>query len=195
MTDEARTSSPGAPDDQPIDPEDCYGVAAQFVEARELLAAANAAREAGYRRIDAYAPFPVEGLADAVGKKVTYLPYITLAGGAFGAIAGYAMQYYTAVIAYPFNVGGRPPHSWPAFIPVTFEMTILFAALAAVFGMFALNRLPKPYHPLFHLPEFARATQDRFFLCIEARDPKFVMEETHAFLESHNPEHVYDVPN
>src|SRR6266540_3599466 len=161
-----------------------YGLMAEFDSPADLLDAAQRAYEEGYRRMDAYTPFPVHGLAEALGFHRTRLPLLVLFGGIAGCIGGYCLQYWIAAIDYPLNVGGRPLNSWPAFIPVTFELTILVAALSAVLGMLALNGLPMPYHPLFNMPRFALATHDRFFLCIEARDPKFDRAETRRFLES-----------
>jgi len=166
---------------------------AEFNTPDELLAATRRAREAGYQQMDAYTPFPVEGLAEALGFQRTGLPFLVLLGGIVGGVGGYLMQYWMAAIDYPLNVGGRPLHSWPAFIPVTFELTILVAALAAVLGMLALNGLPMPYHPLFNVPRFALATRNSFFLCIEARDPKFDRDETRRFLESVKAREVSDV--
>jgi hypothetical protein len=160
-----------------------YGLAAEFTTPDDLLQATRRAREAGYRRLEAYTPFPVEGLAEALDFHRTHLPLVVLLGGIAGGLGGYLLQYWINVVHYPLNVGGRPLHSWPAFIPVTFELTILVAALAAVLGMLALNGLPMPYHPLFNVPRFAQVTRDRFFLCIEARDPKFDRQETRRFLE------------
>jgi len=171
-----------------------YGLAAEFDNPVALLAAANSAREAGYQKMSAYSPYPVEGLDEALGPKREYLPLIVLLGGIIGGLTGYLLQYYTAVIEYPLNIGGRPLHSWPAFIPVTFECTILGAALSAVFGMLALNGLPQPYHPLFHLPRFVRVSRDLFFLCIERRDPLFDAEKTREFLAKLNPTEVTEVP-
>jgi hypothetical protein len=174
-------------------PSSLYGMLAEFNTPDELLAATRRAREAGYQQMDAYTPFPVEGLAEALGFQRTGLPFLVLLGGIVGGVGGYLMQYWMAAIDYPLNVGGRPLHSWPAFIPVTFELTILVAALAAVLGMLALNGLPMPYHPLFNVPRFALATRNSFFLCIEARDPKFDRDETRRFLESVKAREVSDV--
>jgi hypothetical protein len=171
-----------------------YGVMAEFKTPMELLEAVERASAEGYRRIEAYTPMPVEGLADALGYKTTRVPLVTLVGGILGGLGGYAMQYWIAAVDYPQNVGGRPLNSWPAFIPVTFELTILGAALAAVLGMLALNGLPMPYHPVFHVPRFALATRDRFFLCIESRDQRFDRVGTRRFLESLDPREVCDVP-
>jgi hypothetical protein len=170
-----------------------YGLMAEFVEPHELLHAAEAAHAAGYRRMDGYSPLPIEGLSAALGVRETRLPLLVLAGGVFGGLLGYGFQYWVSVIDYPLNIGGRPYHSWPAFIPVTFEMTILVASLTAVLGMLGLNGLPMPYHPVFNVPEFNLASQDRFFLCIEARDRKFDLQRTQKFLESLQPVKVTSV--
>ena len=174
-------------------PSSLYGVLAEFDTPDELLAATRRAHEAGYRQMDAYTPFPIEGLAEALGFHRTRLPLIVLLGGIVGGVGGYLMQYWIAAIDYPLNIGGRPLHSWPAFIPVTFELTILGAALAAVLGMLVLNGLPMPYHPLFHVPRFALVTRNCFFLCIEARDPQFDRDETRRFLTSVKAREVSDV--
>ena len=164
--------------------EGLHGVMAEFAEPEQLLRAARAAYEAGYRKMDAYSPFEVEGLAEAIGFKKTRVPLVVLLGGIVGALTAYGMQWYSAAIDYPLNVGGRPLHSWPAFVPITFELTILFAALAGVFGMLAMNGLPRPYHSVFNVPEFKLASQTRFFLCIEAGDHVFKKDEVENFLHS-----------
>jgi hypothetical protein len=164
--------------------ESIYGLMAEFETHEQLLAAAAAARERGYRRMDGFTPFPVEGLPEALGRPRTRVPLIVLLGGIFGGLGGYFMEWYANVISYPLNIGGRPLNSWPAFIPITFELTILGAALSAFFGSMALNKLPQPYHPVFNAPHFERASIDRFFLCIEAVDPLFDLQATRVFLES-----------
>jgi hypothetical protein len=170
-----------------------YGLLAEFDDPTSLVAAASRSREAGYRCMDAYSPFPIEELHHALGSPQSRLPLIVLIGGLVGCLGGYALQYWAAAIAYPLNVAGKPLHSWPAFIPVTFECTILGAALSAVLGMLALNGLPMPYHPVFNVPRFALASRNRFFLCIEAKDPKFDVEDTRRFLETLNPLEVTTV--
>jgi hypothetical protein len=162
--------------------EDMYGVMAEFDAPDKLVAATRRAYEEGYRSMDAYSPFPVEGLSDALGFQHTHVPTLVLSGGVFGAIAGYLLQYYCAVVAYPLNIGGKPLHSWPAFIPVTFETTVLCAALCAVIGMLFLNGLPQPYHPAFNVERFVLASRDRFFLLIDARDRNFEAERVMRFL-------------
>jgi hypothetical protein len=170
-----------------------YGLMAEFDSPTDVVEAARATYDAGYRRINAYSPYPIEELSEAIGFHSTRLPLIVLIGGIIGGLIGYGLQYYVAVIDYPINVGGRPFHSWPSFIPITFEMTILFAALSAVFGMLALNKLPQPYHPVFNAERFALASRDRFFLVIEANDPKFDADKARDFLKTLNPKEVVDV--
>jgi hypothetical protein len=170
-----------------------YGVMAQFDNPSQLVAAARAAYAAGYRQINGYSPFPIEELDEAIGFKRTTLPYIVFAGGVLGALGGFFLQYWTEVMDYPLNVGGKPFNSWPAFIPITFECTVLGAAFAAVFGMLALNKLPQPYHPVFNAPSFALATRDSFFLVIEAKDAKFNYDEAVRFLKNLDPREVVDV--
>ncbi|MBI4485120.1 MAG: DUF3341 domain-containing protein [Acidobacteria bacterium] len=163
---------------------------AEFEDPNSLVAATRRAHEAGYRRMDAYSPFPIEELHEALGAHHTRLPAIVLAGGLTGGIGGYLLQYWASAIAYPLNIAGKPLHSWPAFIPVTFECTILGAALSAVLGMLALNGLPMPHHPVFNVPRFALASRNRFFLVIELRDPRFEIAATRQFLETLNPREV-----
>jgi hypothetical protein len=170
-----------------------YGLMAEFENPTELVAAAHAARRAGYKRMDAYSPIPIEELHEAIGFHHTKLPLIVLIGGIVGGLAGYGLQYWASAIEYPLNIGGRPFNSWPAFVPITFELTILGAALSAVFGMLVLNGLPMPYHPVFNAPRFALASRNRFFLCIESRDPKFDRDETQRFLERLDPRGVSEV--
>jgi hypothetical protein len=170
-----------------------YGLMAEFTTPEALLAAARRAYTEGYRRMDAYSPFPVEGLTEAIGYRKNLLPLIVLLGGVIGAAGGFYLQYWISVADYPLNIGGRPVNSWPAFIPVTFELTILSAALSAVLGLLALNGLPMPYHPVFNVERFELASRNRFFLCIEARDPIFDREETRRFLEDTGPHGVYEV--
>ncbi|HSE91577.1 MAG TPA: DUF3341 domain-containing protein [Candidatus Binatia bacterium] len=170
-----------------------YGLIAEFDQPEVLLEAARRSFAEGYRRMDAYSPFPIDGLAEAIGFHKTRLPLVVLIGGIIGCIGGFYLQYWAAVIDYPLNIGGRPLNSWPMFIPITFEVTILVAALSAVLGLLALNGLPMPYHPVFNVERFQMATRNRFFLCIEAADSKFDYEATRRFLESTGSHGVYEV--
>jgi Protein of unknown function (DUF3341) len=167
---------------------------AEFDTPTDLVHAAKAAYDAGYRKMDTYTPYPLEEAAEAIGAHHNRVPLITLIGAILGMCGGYSLEYWVSVVNYPINVGGKPYHSWPAFIPVTFECAILGAALAAVFGMLTLNGLPQPYHPVFNSPNFGRASRDRFFLCIESQDVKFRLEETRRFLEGFHPLEVTEVP-
>jgi hypothetical protein len=170
-----------------------YGLMAEFASADALLAAAKRAREAGYR-IEAYSPFPVEGLAEAIGFEKTRVPLATLLGGIAGGVGGFFLQWYTAVIDYPENIGGRPLNSWPEFIPVTFETTVLAAAFAAMIAMLVANGLPRLRHPVFDVREFDLATRNRFFLCLRARGPGFEPAPARRFLEGLEPMRVMEVP-
>jgi hypothetical protein len=170
-----------------------YGLLAEFDTATEMVDAANKIREAGYTKTDAFSPFPLHEIDEALGIKRSILPYMVFCGGIIGLLSGLALQYYVHVIDYPLNVGGRPYFSLPSFIPPMFELTILLAAFTAVFGMLFLNGLPQPYHPVFNVPRFALATREKFFLIIEGEDPKFDYEETRGFMESLNPQEVFDV--
>lgn len=180
-----RASTPGS---------ELHGLLAEFDNPGTLLAAARETRAAGYTRIDAFSPHPVHGLAEAIGhESAGRLSLTVLVGGIVGCVGGFALQYWSSVVAYPMNVGGRPLNSWPAFIPVTFETTILVAAISAVLGMLAWNGLPQPYHPVFNVERFALASRNRFFLCIEAEDPEFDAAETRVFLEDVGARDVYRV--
>ncbi len=168
---------------RPPEPE-LYGVIAEFDSPGAVLAATRAAYAEGYRTMDAYTPYPIEELPDALGAHRSRVPLIVLIGGILGGLGGLALAAWASAIAFPLNVGGRPYLSWPAFIPVAYECTILVAALAGTVGMLALNGFPAPYHPVFNVPRFAMASRNRFFLCIETRDPKFDREATSRFLEN-----------
>jgi hypothetical protein len=170
-----------------------WGLLAEFETPTGLVRATEQARLAGYRQMDAYSPIPIEELSEALGLERTRLPKIVLLGGILGGMGGFGLEWWASTIAYPFNIGGRPLNSWPQFIPVTFETTVLGAALTAFIGMWALNKLPQPYHPVFNVPEFARASTDRFFLCIEATDPRFDLEATASFLKGLHPVGVTEV--
>ncbi|HSE42533.1 MAG TPA: DUF3341 domain-containing protein [Acidobacteriota bacterium] len=170
-----------------------YGLMAEFEDPNSLVAAARKAYEEGYRKMDAFSPFPIEELSEAIGFHKNNLPLLVLIGGILGCVGGYSLCYWVSVKAYPIIVGGKPFHSWPSFIPVTFETTVLLAALTAVLGMLALNGLPEPYHPVFNVRRFALASRDRFFLLIESNDPKFERDKTWRFLDSMQPRFVTEV--
>ena len=170
-----------------------YGVIAEFDSPGDLVHAAKKVYEQGFRRINGYSPYPIEELSEAIGFTHTSLPLIVFIGGVLGGLAGFGMQYYMEVIDYPLNVGGKPYNSWPAFIPITFECTVLAAAFSAVLGMLILNKLPQPYHPVFNTPNFALATRDRFFLAVEANDPQFDHDKVVELLKSLNAMEVSDV--
>jgi len=172
-----------------------YGMMAEFDSAESLMAACHATHKAGYKKIDAYSPFPIEGLAEAIGFHKNRVPLVVLLGGITGGSLGYLMQYWMSAVDYPVNIGGRPLNSWPSFIIITFEMTILFAGLSSALGMLALNGLPMPFHPVFNVPRFAMATKDRFFLIIFSSDPKYKADETRAFLNGLNPRSLSEVPD
>jgi len=172
-----------------------YGMMAEFDSAKDLVVAARRTHGAGYKKIDAYSPFPVEDLADAIGFHKNGVPLVTLIGAIIGGLTGYLLQYWVAVVNYPVNIGGRPYHSWPAFIIITFELTVLFGGISAVFGMLALNGLPMPYHPVFNVERFAMASKDRFFLIIFSSDPKYNPAGTRQFLEGLTPRSVSEVPS
>jgi len=164
-----------------------HGLMAQFLTPEAVLAATRKARLAGYRDMDAYTPYTVDGLAAELGMRKSQIPSIVFIGALAGAAAGFFMQYYSMAVNYPFNTGGRPYNSWPAFIPITFELMVLVGSLAAFLSMVLLNELPHPNHPVFNVPEFVRASQDRFFLCIEADDPLFDIRTTAEFLAGLSP--------
>jgi Alternative complex III, ActD subunit len=173
-----------------------YGLMAEFVTPEQILQATRQARQGGYREMDAYTPYTVEGLAEELGLQKTRVPFVVLMAGLVGATAGFFMQYWAMAVNYPFNVGGRPHNSWPVFIPITFEVMVLVASFAALLGVFFLNGLPRPHHPVFNVPRFARSGQDRFFLCIEAKDPHFDVVRTREFLASLQPVgDVMEVPH
>lgn len=176
-----------------IAPNVLYGLLGEFETTDQVVGAASRAYAVGYRKMNGYTPFPVHGLSEALGLKPTRLPFAVLIGGILGGCAGYFMLYYASVISYPINVGGRPLHSWPAFIPITFEMTVLGAAGTAFLGMLARNGLPHPNHPLFNVPAFTLASRNRFFLSIQSSDPQFDVDRTRRFLEELGA-HVHEVP-
>jgi hypothetical protein len=172
-----------------------YGLMAEFDTPTDLVVAARKTYEAGYKKIDAFSPFPIEELSEAIGFHHNGVAPVVLVGGILGCLSGYLLQWWIATISYPVNIGGRPYHSAPAFIVVTFEMTILFAVLSAVFGMLALNGLPMPYHPVFNVPRFAFVTKDRFFLIVFSSDPKYSGTATRDFLQSLTPRSISEVPS
>ena len=175
--------------------EGIYGLLAEFDTPGALAHAAERAHSEGYRKMDAYTPYPIEEISEAIGFRKNYVALVCLIGGLLGGLGGYSLEYWVSVIAYPINVGGKPFHSWPAFIPVTFECTVLGAALSAMIGMLVMNGLPMPYHPVFNSPNFALASKEKFFLCIEAADPKFDLAKSRQFLEQLGPRIVTEVPN
>lgn len=170
-----------------------YGLIAEFDNTDDLVAAAVKVRDAGYVKTDAYAPFPVHGLSEALGVQRTILPWIVLAGGLLGGFGGFMLQYWVSVIEYPMNIGGRPYFSWPSFVPIIFECTILGAGVTTLLGMLGLNGLPQPYHPVFNAQNFERASEDGYFLCVEAADEKFDLQATRSLLEESGPKQVTEV--
>src|SRR5689334_6224953 len=172
----------------------CYGLMAEFNSAEALLSAARAAREAGYRQIEAYTPFSVEGLAEALELPPSRIPLVTLIGGIVGGAGAFFLQWYTAVFDYPINSGGRPLNSWPMFIPATFELAVLGAALAAFGGMLAFNGLPRLRHPVFDTPDFDLASRNRFFLCVRSDDPAFDKQRTREWLLTLEPLRIAETP-
>jgi hypothetical protein len=170
-----------------------YGLMAQFSQPEPLLKAARLAYAAGYRSMDAYSPMPVEGLAEAIGFRSSWVQRLVLLGGLLGGTGGFMLCWWITVVAFPHIVAGRPLNSWPAYVPITFESMVLIACITAIVGMLALNGLPQPYHPVFNVPQFERASRDKFFLCIEASDPKFDRAATRDFLGQLNPEEVLEV--
>ena len=172
-----------------------YGLIAEFDTPTEIVVAARKAHAEGYRHMDAYSPFPVEGLAESIGFRRNRVALVCLVGGLLGLASAYILQYWINTIAYPLNIGGRPFHSWPSFIIVTFELTILFAGLSSAIGMIVLNGLPMPYHPVFNVPEFAKASENKFFLVVFSSDPKYDAARTRSFLAGLAPRMIAEVPS
>ncbi|HEY4843690.1 MAG TPA: DUF3341 domain-containing protein [Terriglobales bacterium] len=181
--------------ESPIPGSPVYGLMAEFDSAQELLAAAHKTHEAGYKKMDAYSPFPIEGLAEAIGFHKNRVALVVLICGLIGLISAYSFQYWVAVITFPVNIGGRPYHSWPSFIIVTFELTILFGGVSSMIGMLALNGLPMPYHPVFNVPEFTKASENKFFLVVFSSDPNYDAAHTRSFLEGLAPRMIAEVPS
>ena len=181
--------------ESPIPDSPVYGLMAEFDSAQELVDAAHKTHEAGYKKIDAYSPFPIEGLAEAIGFHKNRVALVVLLCGLSGLITAYCLQYWVAVITFPVNIGGRPYHSWPSFIVVTFELTILFGGVSAMIGMLALNGLPMPYHPVFNVPEFAKASENKFFLVVFSSDPQYDAAGTRSFLAGLAPRMIAEVPS
>lgn len=171
-----------------------YGLMAEFDNPTDVVRAAQSVYDEGYRKLDAYSPYPIEELSEAIGFHKNRVPLVVLIGGLLGAAGGAALCYWVSAIVYPENIGGRPLNSWPAFIPVAYECTILLAAISAVIGMIVMNGLPQPYHPVFNAPRFDLASRDHFFLCVEAVDPKFDLDQTRAFLSTLGAREVVEVP-
>lgn len=171
-----------------------YGLMAEFDNSTDVVTAAQRVYDEGYRKIDAYSPYPIEELSEAIGFHTNRVPLVVLIGGLLGCAGGAALAYWISTVANPWNIGGRPLNSWPAFIPIAYECTILLAASSAVFGMILMNGLPQPYHPVFNAPRFELASRDRFFVCIEAADPKFDLEQTRAFLATLGAQDIAEVP-
>jgi|CXWL01.1.fsa_nt_gi hypothetical protein len=177
------------------EPVGVYGLMAEFTNADDVVSAARQVRTEGYKKVDGYSPYPMESLIHELDQHHSWVPTIVLGGGLTGLLAGYGLQYWSSVLVYPMNIGGRPFHSWVSFIPPAFETTILFASFGAVFGMLALNGFPRPYHPVFNIEEFAKsASNDKFYLVIEATDPKFDAVKTAEFLKTLSPTFVKEIP-
>jgi hypothetical protein len=176
-------------------PSGIYGVMAEFDTPTELVRAANAANAEGYRKMDAYSPYPIEELNHALHLHHNKLPLIVLLGGITGGLTGFLLQWYITVYNFPTNIGGRPLFSWPMYIVITFELTVLFASIAATFGLLGLCGFPRPYHPVFNVPRFSLATRNGFFLCIEADDALFELDRTKSFLIGLDPKEVSEVAN